>query len=106
MKKKLVAPSASHDEALIIELRNDPKLAAEFLRVALEDVDEEGGDYLLQKTLRLLAEAQGVAKVAKASGIPRESLYRALSARGNPRLSTLQAVTAALGLHLTVAPRA
>jgi addiction module antidote-like protein len=33
-----------------------------------------------------------MAKVAKAAGVPRESLYRALSADGNPRFSTLQAV--------------
>jgi probable addiction module antidote protein len=52
-----------------------------------------------------VAEARGVAKVAKAAGIPRESLSRALSKRGNPRLSTLQAVTSALGLQLTVEPR-
>jgi len=43
-----------------------------------------------------------MAKVAKAAGIERESLYRALSPRGNPRLSTLFAVTRAMGLALTV----
>jgi probable addiction module antidote protein len=43
-----------------------------------------------------------VAKIAKAAGIQRESLYRALSPRGNPRLSTLLAVTKAMGLTLTV----
>jgi probable addiction module antidote protein len=41
-------------------------------------------------------------KVAKAAGIERESLYRALSPRGNPRLSTLVAVTKAVGLKLAV----
>jgi probable addiction module antidote protein len=53
--------------------------------------------------LRRIAEARGgIAKVAKAAGIERESLYRALSAHGNPRLSTLVAVTKAVGLKLTV----
>jgi probable addiction module antidote protein len=53
--------------------------------------------------LRRIAEARGgLAKVAKAAGIERESLYRALSRRGNPRLSTLVAVTKAVGLKLTV----
>jgi probable addiction module antidote protein len=41
-------------------------------------------------------------KVTKAAGIERESLYRALSVRGNPRLSTLVALTKAIGLKLTV----
>jgi DNA-binding phage protein len=49
-----------------------------------------------------LAQAQGIAKVAKAAGIERESLYRALSEHGSPRLSTLVAVTKAIGLRLTV----
>lgn len=105
MTKKTVPPSRPHDEEIIEELKNNPKLAEEFLRVALAEVGEEGGDFLLQKTLRLVAEARGVAIVAKAAGIPRESLSRALSKRGNPRLSTLQAVTSAMGLQLTVTPR-
>ena len=40
--------------------------------------------------------------MAKVAGIERESLDRALSARGNPRLSTLVAVTKAMGLKLTI----
>ena len=43
----------------------------------------------------------GLAKVAKTAGIERESLYRALSPRGNPRFSTLVAVAKAMGLKLT-----
>jgi probable addiction module antidote protein len=50
-----------------------------------------------------VAEARGgIAKVARMAGIERESLYRALSAKGNPRRSTLVAVTKAAGLRLTV----
>ena len=65
-------------------------------------VDNDGPSVLLI-ALRRVAEARGdIAKVAKAAGIERESLYRALSVRGNPRLSTLVAVTKAVGLKLTV----
>jgi probable addiction module antidote protein len=91
--------AASHDEAMIRRLRRDPGFAVEYLRAALEDQDEPRA---LLIALRHLAQAQGVAKVAKAAGIERESLYRALSARGNPRLSTLVAITRAIGLKLTV----
>jgi probable addiction module antidote protein len=92
--------SVSHEQATICELRNNPKFAAEYLRAALEDTDEPS---VLLIALRRVAEARGgIAKVAKAAGIERESLYRALSARGNPRLSTLVAVTKAVGLKLTV----
>jgi probable addiction module antidote protein len=91
--------SVSHDEAMVRRLRKDPEFAAEYLKAALEDEDEPR---VLLIALRHLAQAQGVAKVAKAAGIERESLYRALSERGNPRLSTLFAVTKAVGLRLTV----
>ncbi len=96
MKRKT---SASHDEAVVRRLRKDPEFAAEYLKAALEDEDEPR---VLLIALRHLAEAQGMARVAKAAGIERESLYRALSAHGNPRLSTLVAVTRAIGLKLTV----
>jgi len=91
--------SVSHNEAIVRRLRKDPDFAADYLKSALEDTDEPR---VLLVALRHLAQAQGIAKVAKAAGIERESLYRALSANGNPRLSTLVAVTKAIGLKLTV----
>src|SRR5215469_6209915 len=96
MKRKA---SISHDDAIIRRLRKEPDFAAEYLKAALEDEDEPR---VLLIALRHLAQAQGIAKVAKAAGIERESLYRALSEHGNPRLSTLVAVTKAIGLRLTV----
>ena len=99
-RKRKDITSVSHDEYMIRELRKDPKFAVEYLKVALEDTEEPA---VLLIALRRIAEARGgIAKVAKAAGIERESLYRALSARGNPRLSTLVAVTKAVGLKLTV----
>ena len=91
--------SVSHDDTIIRRLRKDPDFAAEYLKAALEDEDEPR---VLLIALRHLAQVQGIAKVAKAAGIERESLYRALSEHGNPRLSTLVAVTKAIGLRLTV----
>ena len=92
--------SISHDEVLIRRLRKDPNLCVEYLKAAIEDTEEPK---VLLIALRQIAEARGgIAKVAKAAGITRESLYRALSPRGNPRLSTLVAVAKAVGLKLTV----
>jgi probable addiction module antidote protein len=93
--------SISHDEAVIAKLRENPGFAAEYLNAVLDDADEPE---VLLVALRRIAEARGgIASVAKAAGIERESLYRALSPSGNPRLSTLVAVTRAIGLKLTVA---
>jgi probable addiction module antidote protein len=96
MKRKA---SISHDEAIVRRLRKNPEFAAEYLKAALEDGDEPR---VLLIALRHLAQAQGIAKIAKAAGVERESLYRALSSNGNPRLSTLFAVAKAVGLKLTV----
>lgn len=93
--------SIPHEEALIKELRDDPEYAAEYLKAAMEDSDEPK---VLLIALRQIAKAQGVAKVAKRAHIERESLYRALSPNGNPRFSTIVAITKALGLTLTVEP--
>ena len=95
-------PSLSHDEAMVRELRANPEFAAEYLRAALEEAD---APRVLLVALRRVAESRGgIAKLAKAAGVERESLYRALSEKGNPRLSTLVAVTKAMGLKLTVEP--
>src|SRR5229473_2168518 len=92
--------SVSHDEVMVKKLRKSRRFAAEYLRAALEDTDEP---QVLLIALRQIAAARGgIAKIAKAAGIERESLYRALSSRGNPRLSTLVAVAKAVGLRLTV----
>jgi probable addiction module antidote protein len=96
MKRKT---SILHDETIMRRLRKDPEFAAEYVKAALEENDEP---LVLLIALRHLAQSRGIAKVAKAAGIERESLYRALSRRGNPRLSTLVAVTKAIGLKLTV----
>ena len=90
--------TVSHRERLIAELRADPKLAAEYLNAAAADGDAR----VYLAALRTVAEAKGMAKVAKAAGVPRESLYRALSANGNPRFSTLHAVLKATGLKMAV----
>jgi probable addiction module antidote protein len=98
MKRQL---TVAHDDTIVRRIRKDPAFVAEYLKAALED-DAEPRVLLI--ALRHLAQAQGIAKVAKAAGIERESLYCALSVHGNPRLSTLVAVTKAIGLRLTVEP--
>ena len=90
--------TVAHRERLIEELRADPELAAEYLNAAAEDGDPR----VYLSALRTVAEAQGMAKVAKAAGVPRESLYRALSSGGNPRFSTLHAILKAAGLKMAV----
>ena len=92
----------SHGETVVDLLEADPKFAAVYLAAALDEVDQPGGQHALLSALRQIAEAQGMASVAERAGIPRESLYRALSPRGNPTLKTLLALLSATGLRLGV----
>ena len=92
----------SHDEIVIGMLKADPDFANEYLATALEDADLPGGQTALLAALRHIAEAQGMSAVAARAGIPRESLYRALSPKGNPTIKTFLAVVRGAGLHLEV----
>ena len=92
-----IMKKVKHDEWLREQLK-DPGFSAEYLTAAAED--EEPAVFL--QALRKVAETQGMAKVAKRAGIPRESLYRMLSAKGNPRWSTLAPVVRAAGLKLEI----
>lgn len=68
-------------------------------------LDEDSGDgALVCAALKDIACAKGMRQLAKDSGIPREELYKALAAEGNPELSTVLKVIKALGLQLHVAP--
>lgn len=92
----------SHDEIVIGMLKADPDFANEYLATALEEADLPGGQTALLAALRHIAEAQGMSAVAARAGIPRESLYRALSPKGNPTIKTFLAVVRGAGLHLAV----
>ena len=94
--------SRSHDETVVHLLKADPGFAAVYLAAALDEADQPGGQFAMLAALRQIAEAQGMANVAERAGMPRESLYRALSPRGNPTLKTLLALLHATGLRLGV----
>lgn len=76
----------------------------ESIALFLEAVLEENDPVLLATALGDIARAKGMTELARKAGLSRESLYRALSAEGNPELATVMKVIGALGLHLTVAP--
>ena len=70
-----------------------------YLNAALED----GEPAVLLEALRNVAMAKGgMAALARAAGVSRESLYRTLSRRGNPKIDTIMELLRALGLKLTV----
>lgn len=91
--------SRNHDDAVIEMIRNDPEFAETYLHTAFEELDEEGGEAAFLMALRHVVEAKGgMAVVAERAGLSRESLYRALSPKGNPTLRTMKQVIHAAGL--------
>jgi len=105
MTKRKYNASVSHNEATIAELRADKAFAVEYLKAALEELDDPEHRAVGLLALRDVAEAYGgLAAVAQEAGITREALYRALSPNGNPTLKTLLAVLHAVGMRLSVVP--
>jgi probable addiction module antidote protein len=85
---------------LLLERLTNPTVAAHYLDAAMEDSQES-----FLKALRNVAQARQMAKVAKETGVQRESLYRILSEQGNPTLETLLGIYDALGLKLSTVPK-
>jgi probable addiction module antidote protein len=66
----------------------------------LDAAFEEGDPGVIAAALGDIARAKGMTRVARQAGLGRESLYKALSAGGNPELGTVLRVVRALGLEL------
>ena len=95
------AASVSHEEVVIDELAKDPAFAAEYLSAVLADGNVEE---LLLGLRRVTQAHGGVAKVASRAKLNPTSLYRALSASGNPEIRSLSALLRAMGMCLAIQP--
>jgi probable addiction module antidote protein len=81
--------------------RKDPDFATAYLNHVLL----EGGQEDLLLALRHMSQAfGGIASLANSTGLNPKTLYRTLSARGNPELRSLSALLRAMGMTLAVQP--
>jgi probable addiction module antidote protein len=78
-------------------LRTPEEMAA-YLDAWLEDAPDDTAG--IARALGDIARAKGMSLVAKEAGLSRESLYRALSAQGNPSFATVLKVAKTLGVRL------
>jgi probable addiction module antidote protein len=80
------------------EVRNenlkDWQVTEHYLRLSLQD----GLDDFLE-SLRHVAQAHGMAALARKSGLSRAALYKILSPKGNPQAKSLWQLVEALGMH-------
>jgi len=89
------------DDLIAESFRKDPAYAAELL----DDILRDGDPGELMIMLRQLSKAfGGVGEVAKAANLNGKTLYRTLSAEGNPQVTTLIAILRTMGLRLAVQP--
>ena len=79
------------------QLRTQEELAAYLDAWLVEAPDDVAG---IARALGDIARAKKMSRVARAAGLSRESLYKALSEDGNPSLATVLKVAKALGLRL------
>jgi len=76
----------------------------EAIATYLTDILEANDPALLAAALGDIARARGMSEIAKASGISREALYKALRSDTQPRFDTISRVCAALGVKLVAQP--
>ncbi|HYN59114.1 MAG TPA: addiction module antidote protein [Rubrivivax sp.] len=94
-KKPVKTKATPYDVA---EHLRTPEEMAAYLDAWLEESPEDVAG--IARALGDIARAKGMSQVAKDAGLSRESLYRALSADGNPSFATVLKVAKALGVRL------
>ena len=89
-------------QELLLENLQDPQEAAAYLKAALADEDERV--FLL--ALRDVLEARGgsIADLSEETNLNKQNLYRMLSKKGNPRLTSLVTVLHAIGFEMDILP--
>jgi probable addiction module antidote protein len=95
---KRAARTTAYSTFDVADYLDSPEMRATYLDVWLQDSPEDSAG--IARALGDIARASGMTEVAKASGLSRESLYRALSDEGNPSFATILRVTKALGIQL------
>ena len=79
------------------EYLDSPETISFYLEEAFKTEDPT----FISQALGTVARAKGMAEVARKTGLSRESLYKALSAEGNPEFATILKVMSALDLRIT-----
>ena len=85
----------------VAEHLRTPEEMAAYLDAWLDQAPDDAPG--IAKALGNIARAKGMTQVASDAGLSRESLYRVLSAEGNPSFATILKVAKALGLKLHAA---
>jgi probable addiction module antidote protein len=96
----MTAPRDTSYDNYMGESLKDPTEAAAYIEAVME-LDDPAA---LLVALRHVAKAHGMAEVARRADVGDKMLFKALSAEGNPTLTTVHKVLHAMGLRLSVVP--
>lgn len=101
MKKPIAKKKAAKVKTITYDVAQQlrtPREMAAYLDAWFDEAPDDAAG--IARALGDIARAKGMAQVAKDTGLSRESLYRALSAEGNPSFATVLKVAKALGVRL------
>ena len=91
------------DEVQIEHYKKYPAELKSYVGIALEEYQKDGDEKAFLSALSVATLVHGgFSKLSKETGLNRENLYRALSERSDPRLSTVMQVLSTLGLSLKI----
>lgn len=103
MTKNKIRQTTRHYEEWFINSLKNKKESAAYLQVALDQYQKDGDLEAFLLALRHVAEAQGgIGKLAKKTHLNRESLYKTLSKKGNPKLQTIGLLLKGLGFEFFI----
>jgi HTH-type transcriptional regulator/antitoxin HigA len=77
-----------------------PEEIEDFLNEIFGDYARDGDSATLLSALRVIARVKGLSTMAAEIGMTRQGLQKALSAKGNPRLDSINAIMRAMGYQL------
>lgn len=101
-KRKIQQNTGDYQKWLIKSLKNK-KEAAAYLQTALQEYQKDNHLEAFLMALRHVAEAQGgLSKLSKKTHLNRESLYKTLSSKGNPKLQTIGLLLKGLGFEFFI----
>lgn len=99
--RKAIKAHRTHDEATTESFRRDPKFAAAYLNAVLDAGDRAE----IMTALRYITDAfGGVSTIAQKTHLNTTTLYRTLSAQGNPELNSFMEIMKAVGMRILVEP--
>jgi probable addiction module antidote protein len=84
----------------VVDYLDNDEVIAEYLSAALEDPNPD----VFLMAVADVAKAKGVGGIASATGLGRESLYKAFAPGAKPRYDTVLKVLRALGMQLHAVP--